>query len=120
MTGNTTILVAVALALIAWLVLRASITKTRGDKMFAFVALFVFPALTGGMGVNSHIERSKTTNFCLSCHVMEDYGKSQQVDDRNLVPAIHFQNHLAPRDQACFTCHTDYAMFGDFSAKLRV
>jgi cytochrome c-type protein NapC len=87
--------------------------------MFAFVALFVFPALTGGMGVNSHIERSKTTNFCLSCHVMEDYGKSLQVDDRSLLPAIHFQNNLLPRDQACFTCHTDYTMFGDFSAKLR-
>ena len=23
------------------------------------------------------------------------------------------------RDNACFTCHTDYTMFGDFKAKLR-
>ena len=87
--------------------------------MLAFVALLIFPVLAGGMGVNVHIQHSKTTNFCLSCHVMEDYGKSLRVDDRSFVPAIHFQNNLVPRDQACFTCHTDYTMFGDTSAKLR-
>ena len=68
MTGNTTILIAVILfsiVLIARLVLRPSITATRGGKMLAFVALLIFPALAGGMGVNRHIERSKTTNFCL-------------------------------------------------------
>jgi cytochrome c-type protein NapC len=107
------------IVLIARLVLRPSITVTRGGKMFAFVALLVFPMLAGGMGVNRHIERSKTTIFCLSCHVMEDYGKSLRVDDRSLIPAIHFQNNLVPRDQACFTCHTDYTMYGDVNAKLR-
>ena len=24
-----------------------------------------------------------------------------------------------PRDQACFTCHTNYTLFGDYKAKLR-
>jgi len=122
MTGNTAILVAVILfsiVLIAWLVLRPSITVTRGGKMLAFVALLVFPVLAGGMGVNLHIEHSKTTNFCLSCHVMEDYGRSLRVHDRSFVPAIHFQNNLVPRDHACYTCHTDYTMYGDFRSKLR-
>jgi cytochrome c-type protein NapC len=122
MTGNTPIVVAVILfsvLLITALILRPAITTTRGGKILAFVALLIFPTLAGGMGVNQHIERSKTTNFCLSCHVMEDYGKSLRVDDRSFVPAIHFQNNLVPRDQACFTCHTDYTMFGDIHAKLR-
>lgn len=122
MTGTTTIAVAVILfsvVLIAWLSFRPSITATRGGKILAFVALLVFPVLAGGMGVNEHIQHSKTTNFCLSCHVMEDYGKSLHVDDRSYVPAIHYQNNLVPRDQACFTCHTDYTMFGDTNAKLR-
>lgn len=122
MAGTTTILVAViifSIVLIAWLVLRPSITATRGGKILAFVALLVFPVLAGGLGVNEQIQHSKTTNFCLSCHVMEDYGKSLRVDDRSFVPAIHFQNNLVPRDNACFTCHTDYTMFGDFNSKLR-
>ena len=122
MTGNTTILVAVILfsiVLIALLVLRPSITATRGGKILAFVALLVFPVLAGGMGVNQHIERSKTTNFCLSCHVMEDYGKSLRVDDRSYIPAAHFQYNRVPRDKACYTCHTDYTMYGDIHSKLR-
>ncbi len=32
---------------------------------------------------------------------------------------MHFQNHLVPQDRACFSCHTDYTMYGGFSAKLR-
>ncbi|MFN0109403.1 MAG: NapC/NirT family cytochrome c [Blastocatellia bacterium] len=122
MSGSAMILVAVivfSLLLIAGLVVRPSITATRGGKILAFVALLVFPILAGGMGVNEQISHSKTTSFCLSCHVMEDYGKSLRVDDRSLVPAIHFQNNLVPRDQACFACHTDYAMFGDIKSKMR-
>jgi len=41
------------------------------------------------------------------------------VDDRSFVPAIHFQNNLVPRDHACYTCHTDYTMYGDVRSKLR-
>jgi len=122
MAGTTTILVSViliSLILIILLVLRPTITATRGGKMLAFVALLVFPLLSGGMGVNKHLEQSKTTQFCLSCHVMNDYGKSLRVDDRSFIPAIHFQNNLVPRDQACYTCHTDYTMYGNFNAKLR-
>jgi cytochrome c-type protein NapC len=122
MASTTTILVAViliSLGLIALLVLRPSITATRGGKMLAFLALLIFPVLSGGMGVNRHIEQSKTTNFCLSCHVMEDYGKSLRVDDRSFIPAIHYQNNLVTREQACYTCHTDYTMYGDINAKIR-
>lgn len=122
MEANMTIVVAVILfgiALIVWLIWRPSMTATRGGKMLAFIALLVFPLLAGGMGVNEQLAHSKTTKFCLSCHVMEDYGKSLHVDDRSLVPAIHYQNNLVPRDNACFTCHTDYTMFGDMNAKLR-
>jgi cytochrome c-type protein NapC len=32
---------------------------------------------------------------------------------------MHFQNNRVPRDEACYTCHTDYAMFGGVRAKIR-
>ncbi len=41
------------------------------------------------------------------------------MDDRSFVPATHFQYGLVPRDQACYTCHTDYTMYGDVNSKLR-
>jgi cytochrome c-type protein NapC len=81
--------------------------------------MFLLPVLSGVMGVSQHLEQSKTTDFCLSCHVMGDYGKSLLVDDRGYIPAHHYQNRLVPREKACFTCHTDYTMYGDLKAKLR-
>ena len=120
--GTTPILVfviLVSIALIVWMVLRPSITATRAGKMLAFVTLVIFPVVAGGMGVSKHVQYSKSTDFCLSCHVMEDYGKSLRVDDRSYLPATHFQYNLIPRDQACFTCHTSYAMFGNAQAKMR-
>jgi cytochrome c-type protein NapC len=70
------------------------------------------------VGVSSEMQRSKSTQFCLSCHVMEGYGRSLYIDDPAHLPAVHFQNHRVPADQACYTCHTNYAMFGGFRAKL--
>jgi cytochrome c-type protein NapC len=49
---------------------------------------------------------------------MEPYGESLRVDDERLA-ATHFQNNRVPRESACFTCHTDYTLFGDVNAKLR-
>src|SRR5262245_58107704 len=122
MAGEPTIVIAVILisiALIAYLVIRPSITATRAGKILAFVALFVFPILAGGMGASEHMQHSTTTGFCLSCHVMEHYGKSLHVDDRSFIPAVHYQNHLVPQNNACYTCHTDYVMFGGLRSKLR-
>ena len=65
------------------------------------------------------MEHATSTQFCLSCHVMSDYGRSLYVDDPSYVPAAHFQNNRVPRDHACYTCHTDYTMFGGVHAKLR-
>lgn len=118
----TSLIVAVVLlsvALIAALVARPSVvTNTRGGKITAFLVLFLLPILCFGMGASSEMERSKSTQFCLSCHIMEPYGQSLHVDDPTYLAAAHFQNHRVPAEEACYTCHTDYAMFGSFKAKL--
>jgi nitrate/TMAO reductase-like tetraheme cytochrome c subunit len=79
----------------------------------------MLPAIAAKQGFDEHMEKAKTTTFCLSCHIMEPYGQSLRIDDPSFVPAMHFQNHLVPTDQTCFTCHTTYTMFGDYQAKLR-
>jgi cytochrome c-type protein NapC len=122
MLGPTGILIAIILiniALIAFLSFRPSVTSARSGKIYAFGALFILPIFAGFMGTSEHMERSKKTEFCLSCHVMSDYGKSLQVDDRALIPAVHFQNSMVPREKACYTCHTDYTMYGDLKSKMR-
>jgi len=105
--------------LVLLLALRPGITEARGGKILAFVALFLLPLLAGYGGVSAHLERSKRTEFCLSCHAMEKYGKSLWIDDRSHIPAVHFQNNFVPRGAACYTCHTDYTLYGGVNSKLR-
>lgn len=110
--------ICMALALAALVAFRAELTRARGGKILAFFTLFILPVLAVAMGYSEHMERAESTQFCLSCHVMHDFGRSLYVDDPSYIPAAHFQNRLVPRDHACYTCHADYAMFGTVRAKL--
>jgi nitrate/TMAO reductase-like tetraheme cytochrome c subunit len=113
---------AITLGLVALVLLlgyRPSLTDARGGRVLAFLSLFILPILVTWVGTSEHLQHSKTTGFCMSCHVMEPYGRSLRIDDPSHIPAVHFQNKLIPRDEACFTCHTTYTMFGDVDAKLR-
>jgi nitrate/TMAO reductase-like tetraheme cytochrome c subunit len=114
------VLAAVAAVVLALLVgLRTSITASREGKILAFLALFLIPVVAAWLGYSEHMERATSTQFCLSCHVMGDYGKSLRIDDPSYIPARHFQNNLVPRDHACYTCHTTYTLFGTVNAKLK-
>jgi cytochrome c-type protein NapC len=104
--------------IIGVLVARPSVTTGRGGKILAFVAMFCLPIFCGLLGVSKEMARAKTTTFCLSCHTMGAYGKSLLVDDPTHIPAAHFQNHRVPPDEACYSCHTEYAMFGGLKVKL--
>jgi cytochrome c-type protein NapC len=109
----------ITIVVIAIVVLAPGVTVSRGGKMLAFLALFIFPVLSLSLGYSHHMDRSKETSFCLSCHVMEPYGRSLHVDDPTWLPAAHFQNNRVPRDEACYTCHSDYVMYGSIKAKWR-
>jgi len=118
--ANLTVMIAAISVLLAILVaLRTDITRVRDGRILAFVALFLLPSLALWAGASEHMDRAKTTEFCLSCHVMEDYGRSLYVDDKGYLPAAHFQNNRIPRDRACYTCHTNYTMFGGAKDKWR-
>jgi nitrate/TMAO reductase-like tetraheme cytochrome c subunit len=107
------------IALILLVVLRPGLTAERGGKMLAFIALFISPVVATWVGTTSHIEHSKTTSFCLSCHEMTPYGRSLRIADGDYLPAGHFQNNRVRREEACYTCHTTYTMFGGVRAKMQ-
>lgn len=111
-------LLVITASLLLVFAVRPALTRERGGRILAFVGLFVLPALTFTVGVGAHVERSKRTEFCLSCHIMEPYGRSLRIDDEEYVPAGHFQNARVDREEACFTCHTTYALYGDLKAKI--
>jgi cytochrome c-type protein NapC len=98
--------------------IRPSVTTGAAWKVLAFIGLCVLPALCIVGGMNTHMQRSEQTQFCISCHVMVPYGKSLYVDDPTHIPAQHFQNHRVPADMACHACHADYTIYGPMKDKL--
>jgi len=122
MTLSTSALAALTVLTVALIVLvlvRPAIMRHRVGRLLIFVVFLPLPLLVTTAGTQEHIEHSKSTQFCLSCHVMEDYGESLHINDSDYLPAVHFQNRLVSQDKACFDCHTTYTMYGDMRAKLR-
>jgi cytochrome c-type protein NapC len=112
------LLIAISLALVAVFVFLPRVTATEGGKILSFFAFFCLPIICGAIGVSREMHVAESREFCLSCHVMEPFGQSLRVDDPGHLAAAHFQNHRVPPDQACYTCHTNYAMFGGLQAKM--
>lgn len=111
-------LFALTLILAGVIMVSPRVTRHMSGRVVAFLGIFILPIVVLLGGGNDHMTRSKTTEFCISCHVMEPYYESLYIDESRHLPAVHFQNRTIPRDKACFTCHTQYTMFGDMKAKL--
>ena len=111
--------IAITIILAALVAFRADLTRARGGKILAFIALFLLPSLALWRGFTMQMEGSTSTQFCLSCHVMQDYGKSLHMANQSYLAAAHFENMRVPREEACYTCHTFYTMFGGINDKLR-
>ena len=119
LTGVLIALIVLTIVLAGVFLVRPSITVGATGKILAFVGLCVLPALCIGTGMSFHMQRSQQTAYCISCHSMETHGQSLYVLNANYIPAQHFQNHLVPPDKACYTCHTDYTMYGPLKDKLK-
>ena len=113
------VLAVAALALIGVVLRRPEAVATVGGRVVAFAALFVLPGLVLLGGAVRHYEQAQTTAFCVSCHLIEPYRASLHIDDPRFLPAAHYQNRRVPVDRACYTCHTNYTMFGDVDDKVR-
>ncbi|MDQ3266606.1 MAG: NapC/NirT family cytochrome c [Myxococcota bacterium] len=94
------------------------LTANRLGRLVLLGGLAILPLVVTGAGVAVGVQQSSQTEFCMSCHEMEPYGKSLFVDNPDSLAAVHYQKRLISRDSTCYACHTDYAMFGTAKAKL--
>jgi cytochrome c-type protein NapC len=95
-----------------------TLVKHRSGRLALLVGVVVLPLLLSFGHLSFGFEESSQTRFCLSCHEMQTHGQSLFVDDKHALAAVHYQNRLIERDTVCYSCHKDYAMFGDVRAKL--
>ncbi|MCM2276666.1 MAG: NapC/NirT family cytochrome c [Oligoflexia bacterium] len=87
-------------------------------RLMIGLIVVIFPVL-GAVPANVHtIESMKNVDFCLRCHTMEKHGDSLKSEDEEIVAAVHWANNYVPKEKACYTCHTDYDLFGGVRAKL--
>ncbi|MCP3097962.1 NapC/NirT family cytochrome c [Myxococcus sp. K15C18031901] len=94
------------------------LTASHLGRLVLLAGLAILPLVVTGAGVAVGVRESSQTQFCMSCHEMEPYGKSLFVDNPTALSAVHYQKRLISRDTTCYACHTDYALFGDAKAKL--
>jgi nitrate/TMAO reductase-like tetraheme cytochrome c subunit len=120
MFDPTAIFVLIVALLGAVVALRAAgpLAASRWGGRALLMGVAVLPIAATAVSLRAGVQESSRTRFCLSCHEMQGHGKSLFVDERRALPAVHYQNRLIDRDTSCYACHTDYALFGDFKAKL--
>jgi len=115
------IIVAIAAGILIVVLLHAgtnTLAAHRNGRVVLLVGLAGLPLLLSAGNLSYGVAESSQTRFCLSCHEMQRHGQSLFVDNRQALAAVHYQNRLIDRDTTCYSCHKDYAMFGDVKAKL--
>jgi hypothetical protein len=81
------------------------------------LAALLLPIAAYVVGTGHMMEKSKEVSFCGSCHVMTPIVASLEANDGSLA-SIHYTRGLVAHDQACFTCHSGYGIWGGVDAKM--
>lgn len=109
-------LLTVGLLVLAWRRLRQGGLPSV-KKELLILPLVVLPLVTVFLGYSHGIESSKKPMFCGSCHVMKPYLADLQNPSSDTLAATHYKNRYIQEHQ-CYTCHSDYGMFGTVQAKM--
>ncbi|HEX2897493.1 MAG TPA: NapC/NirT family cytochrome c, partial [candidate division Zixibacteria bacterium] len=91
--------------------------EAQGKKTLLF-AMGVVPLGFMFFADQTLFHSMQEVSFCNSCHVMEPFVNALQKSGEKTLAAMHVQ-HGWIRENACYTCHTDYDMLGGVKAKVR-
>ena len=90
---------------------------TSASKALLLGAIVVLPAIVVFLATAHAMQESMTVDACGDCHVMEGHVADLRNPASDSLAAVHYKNRYIQTDQ-CYTCHSDYGMFGTMSAKL--
>jgi len=109
-------LLALLLGAGAAVLLVVGLVRGRLPASYAAAAVLL-PLGAYALGSLYMLEGSKQVAFCGSCHVMTPIMTSMQASGDSLA-SVHYTRGLVPHDQACFTCHSGYGIWGGVDAKM--
>lgn len=99
--------------------LRRGIAVALREKLLIYGGLAVLPLSTITIAQAVTLEHMHTVEFCQSCHVMQPFVDSLGATENVTLAALHVQNHRVEPKTACYTCHTQYSLFGPIQVKLK-
>ena len=111
------IVTAVLAAVIALWFLIARPLLTIGVKIALFFGIAVLPISSATSGNLVGFSTSTERKFCASCHVMEPWTEDSADPTSSSLASVHARNGSFGK-KSCYTCHTDYGMFGTVTTKL--
>ena len=109
-------LIPVGFALVALVIAAVGLLRGRLGAQAGSAGIVFLPAIAFALGNVVLMERSKGTDFCGSCHIMEPLIESISADDGSLA-SFHVSNGAVRTGQACYGCHSGYGIWGDINAK---
>jgi len=100
---------------VAWWRLREG---ARPRELFGtlFFGLAVLPLIVIYFGYTKGFSGMETVQACGGCHVMTGHVNDLENPMSESLAAVHFKNRYI-RENQCYTCHSDYGVFGTLSAK---
>ncbi len=113
-TGLTVMLIVLVTAP-AGLVLGVGLLRGRLSPLGGVTGVVILPGLAFVLGNLVLMERSKSVDFCGSCHEMTPVVEAV-VGDGDSLAAIHYRAPF-PSQEACYVCHSGYGIWGEVRAK---
>lgn len=89
---------------------------TAASKALLFGGILVLPIVVVFLATAHGMQESMTVEACGHCHVMDGHVKDLRNPASDSLAAVHFKNRYI-QDNHCYTCHSDYGMFGTVNAK---
>jgi nitrate/TMAO reductase-like tetraheme cytochrome c subunit len=114
--GLTFALFNLILLVVVWRMIRRHQVTTT-SKALLFGAILVVPLVVIFLATAHGMQESMTVEACGACHVMESHVSDLRNTASDSLAAVHYKNRYIQANQ-CYTCHSDYGMFGTVSAKL--
>ena len=118
MRGVGLLLAILNLVLLVWIwrsVRSRGVTAT--SKAMLFGAILVLPVMVVFLATAHGMDESMSVEACGACHAMDSHVADLKNPASDSLAAVHYKNRYIQADQ-CYTCHSDYGMFGTVSAKL--
>ena len=100
----------------AVLLLAVGLLRGRLSPLGGVIGVVILPGLAFVFSNLALMERSKSVDFCGSCHEMAPVLETV-VGEGDSLAAIHYRSAF-PSKEACFVCHSGYGIWGDVNAKL--